>query len=375
MSLSLEEKIDMLECYIQQNKSATCAKRAYCTEKGIRNGPSAVSFTNVYETYRETGSVEEHPRKRARTVRTDEKIEEVKTTHHESLAAGSSLSVRRGGQQAQITKTSYHRTLREDLKMYPYIPRLIHKLNEDDPDRRVEWCEAFEELCEEDPETEALVVWTDEAIFTLDGHVNRHNCVFWSEENPHVELNVGLNLNKVMVWMGVWSGGRVGPFFFDATVTGENYLALLRDNVFPILEEEMDIDRLIFQQDGCPAHYSTPVRDFLDGKCRWMGRRGTIEWPARSPDLTVPDFFVWGYLKNKVFARSPQTMEELRTFITEEFNAIPQEMIEKACKSVVDRAVFCRLHHGRPFKNLEMERKAFNRERRENLGVEGDPME
>uniref|UniRef100_T1HQ67 Uncharacterized protein n=1 Tax=Rhodnius prolixus TaxID=13249 RepID=T1HQ67_RHOPR len=28
---------------------------------------------------------------------------------------------------------------------------------------------------------------------------------------------------------------------------------------------------------------------------------GTIQWPSRSPDLTPTDYFLWGYLKNKVF--------------------------------------------------------------------------
>lgn len=31
-----------------------------------------------------------------------------------------------------------------------------------------------------------------------------------------------------------------------------------------------------------------------------------IQWPSRSPDLSVLDFFFWGYLKNEVYK------EELR---------------------------------------------------------------
>ena len=58
---------------------------------------------------------------------------------------------------------------------------------------------------------------------------------------------------------------------------------------------------------GATPHFSDQVREvlnehFLD---RWMGR-GTAKhpapfpWPPRSPDLTVMDFFFWGYLKSKV---------------------------------------------------------------------------
>ena len=34
--------------------------------------------------------------------------------------------------------------------------------------------------------------------------------------------------------------------------------------------------------------------------------------------LTAPDFFLWGYLKEKVFATNPQTLAELKDKITEE---------------------------------------------------------
>jgi hypothetical protein len=31
---------------------------------------------------------------------------------------------------------------------------------------------------------------------------------------------------------------------------------------------------------------------------------GEIAWPARSPDLTVPDFSLWGFLKDRVFPKA-----------------------------------------------------------------------
>jgi hypothetical protein len=36
-----------------------------------------------------------------------------------------------------------------------------------------------------------------------------------------------------MVWAGVWSGDRVGPFFFDESVSAETYLNLLNEKVWP----------------------------------------------------------------------------------------------------------------------------------------------
>jgi hypothetical protein len=40
---------------------------------------------------------------------------------------------------------------------------------------------------------------------------------------------------------------------------------------------------------------------------------GDILWPARSPDLQACNFFLWGYLKSKVFsAPPPQNIPELK---------------------------------------------------------------
>ena len=42
------------------------------------------------------------------------------------------------------------------------------------------------------------------------------------------------------------------------------------------------------------------------------GRGGPLEWPARSPDLTPMDFWLWGYLKEKVCAHNPKTVVQLQ---------------------------------------------------------------
>ena len=55
-------------------------------------------------------------------------------------------------------------------------------------------------------------------------------------------------------------------------------------------------DESYFQQDGAPPHYHRDVRAHLDVAFpdTWIGRRGTIEYPARSPDLKPMDFFFVG---------------------------------------------------------------------------------
>ncbi|KAJ4427070.1 hypothetical protein ANN_26869 [Periplaneta americana] len=46
---------------------------------------------------------------------------------------------------------------------------LLHAINEDDPDRRVECCEWFENMVRQDGEFVGNIVWSDEAQFKLNG--------------------------------------------------------------------------------------------------------------------------------------------------------------------------------------------------------------
>ena len=62
---------------------------------------------------------------------------------------------------------------------------------------------------------------------------------------------------------------------------------------------QSNFDKLFFQQDGAPPHYALRVRDYLKKVFpqHWFGRRGSIEWPPRLPDLTPMISFFWGCCK------------------------------------------------------------------------------
>ena len=44
---------------------------------------------------------------------------------------------------------------------------------------------------------------------------------------------------------------------------------------------------------------------------RWIGKGGPTAWPARSPDLTCLDFFLWGYMKSMVYETDIDSEEDL----------------------------------------------------------------
>ena len=66
----------------------------------------------------------------------------------------------------------------------------------------------------------------------------------------------------------------------------------------------------------------------------------------RSPNLTVLDFFLWGYLKSKVYASKPKTIDELKCNIRAKIAAITPEMLANVMQNARKRAAFCVLNGG-----------------------------
>ena len=65
------------------------------------------------------------------------------------------------------------------------------------------------------------------------------------------------------------------------------------------------------------------------------------EWPPKSPDLTPLGFFVWGYLKSKVFLTQPANLADLLQRITMKAAQIPQDTIIRAMHERRRRAELC----------------------------------
>ena len=136
---------------------------------------------------------------------------------------------------------------------------------------------------------------------------------------PHWTAEKPLHSPRTTVWAAIWDGGIIGPIFFDTNVNGDNYLHMLQSDFWPTFSSLPNNNQFFFMQDGAPPHWSTIVRDWLNEKLpnRWIGRGAdtdlNIKWPPRSPDLTPCDFFLWEYIKSKVYDSQPNNMDELKT--------------------------------------------------------------
>ncbi|XP_076653300.1 uncharacterized protein LOC143359299 [Halictus rubicundus] len=149
---------------------------------------------------------------------------------------------------------------------------------------------------------------------------------------------------------------HLGPYFIQGILTGIKYAAFLRQDLSGLLEEItlFDRERMWFQHDGCPAHYSKVARTVLNTKYpgRWIGRRGPIPWPVLSQDLTSLDFNLWGKIKCIVYKDKPTTPEEMRQRITAACASITSQEIDNAYRSFIKRLQHCINEDGQHFEHL-----------------------
>jgi len=68
---------------------------------------------------------------------------------------------------------------------------------------------------------------------------------------------------------------------------------------------------------------------------RWIGRDGPTLWPPRSSDITPLDFFLWGYVKDKVFSTPVPGITNLKARITDAFGTKKAEdMLENTWREI-----------------------------------------
>ena len=106
----------------------------------------------------------------------------------------------------------------------------------------------------------------------------------------------------------------------------------------------MDVDDVYFQQDGATCHTSGETIGLLREKFpgRVISRNGDYNWLPRSCDLTPVDIFLWGYVKDKVYADAPQSIQELEEKIRAIIDEIEPQMCENVMEIFIKRAWFCK---------------------------------
>lgn len=342
MAWSNEQRAFAVETYFSENKSIVAVQRALRTRYGIppRNTvPDRKSILLWVENFRACGSVVQKRVGAQRTIRTPENIDRVRR----SILQSPKRSARKHASALALSNRTVRRILHEDLHFHPYKMVITHELSQQDWQNRLQACETLIQNLPQD----ACVLFSDEAHFHISGSVNKQNMRYWSSENPRVIHKRPLHSDKVTVWCAISSEGIIGPYFFEennhaVTINSERYVNMIQQFLEPQLEQ-INLGLVWFQQDGATAHTArnsmAVLREMFPG--RLISRYGDIPWPARSPDLTPCDFFLWGYLKSKVFQHRPRTLEALKDAIRLEVGRISQQMLRKVMQNFRNRLQQC----------------------------------
>ncbi|GFY35324.1 transposable element Tcb2 transposase [Trichonephila clavipes] len=136
-----------------------------------------------------------------------------------------------------------------------------------------------------------------------------------------------------MVWGGISIGGRTDLHIIrNGTLTGRRYAdEILRPHVIPYAGAIEDT--FVFQVDNARPHRARLVENMLEAETIQR-----MEWPAFSPDLN-PIEHVWDMLGRRTAARPrpPATVRDLEIALLEEWNSIPQSLIDNLIASMANR--------------------------------------
>jgi len=340
-----QERADMVHVYFSSGRGFRRAVDEYARRFPDRVCPNFKTISRVVRMFRQTGSVTRiASQRRPVTVRTSDTELDILLYVLEHPKS----SVRQISAALGISRTCVWEVLKT-YKFRPFRAHLVQGLREGDNIRRLMFLAQMEVLIAETPNLLPNILWTDEAKFTTNGLLNRWNFRHWAQENPHITFASRHQVvHSINVWCGLLNNQIIGPYYYEENLNGERFANFLEHNL-PDLLDDVPLEvrqNMYFQLDGCPAHNARAVKSRLDGMFpgRWIGNKGPILWPPRSPDLTPLDFFLWGCLKDKVYSGNNQitSLPELRIKIESAFEDISSESITNATQiAFLRRAAYC----------------------------------
>lgn len=351
MPLQKKDRALLVKLFYQNGSNSVAALREYRRLKGLRKGPmSKNGLKKMIMKFEATGDFGVQPGRGRKPV-ANETVADVTTAVVEraSTSRYSSASARSVSRELAIPWSTVRKILRSILKWYPYKIHMVQMLQPQDHRTRYDFACRFLARMDVDDEWPWKILWSDEAHFALDGAVNNQNCRIWGASPPNVLHPQPLHSDYVTAWCGFTADFILGPFFFETltpqgpkrcSVTSARYSELLRQHVIPALQERQCLQTTVFMQDGATPHIGREVKELLRanfGENRVISRAFQDAWPPRSPDLNPCDFWLWGFLKDRVYSGGIRTIPELKASITRHVADIPRELLRATIAHAIMR--------------------------------------
>ncbi|GFT59414.1 transposable element Tcb1 transposase [Trichonephila clavipes] len=213
----------------------------------------------------------------------------------------------------QISRKTVARRLRRG-GLYARRPVVCVPLTRQHRTARLQWCREHHNWTEQDW---ACVLFSDESRFSLSSDYRRQ--LIWRESGTayrpeNIQEKDRYPTCSIMVWAGIMINGLSHLHVVaNGTMTNQRY-----------------IDEVLLPHDCLDS----------EGIQR-------LVWPARSPDLN-PIENVWDALGRQVAGRNypPTNKNTLIRALTEEWDKLPQQLLDNVVQSMVRRVEYCITLHG-----------------------------
>ncbi|GFT89853.1 transposable element Tcb2 transposase [Trichonephila clavipes] len=207
---------------------------------------------------------------------------------------------------------------------------------------RLQWCREHHNWTEQDW---ACILFSDESRFSLSSDCRRQQ--IWRESGTayrpeNIQEKDRYPTCSIMVWAGIMINGRTRLHVVaNGTMTGQRYIDEVLLPHVRLFRGAVG-DKFVFMDDNATCHRTLAVQDCLDSEDIQR-----LVWPARSPDLN-PIENVWDGLGRQVAGRNyrPTNKNTLMRALTEEWDKLPQQLLNNFVQSMVRRVECCITLHG-----------------------------
>ena len=334
MFYTLKERLFLVKTYYKY-ENISAVQSAYRREFKTKQAPSHSVIKNIISRFEKTGSVTPT---RTKAKETSKKRQEAKNQLETMVTEFPKLSIRKAASAVGVSPTLVYNILHDDLHLKAYKYNTWQKLEYHDYQKRVDFAQWFLALPKE---TKFSLVCSDEAYFYLTLPLNKQNNRIWSPDQPNEGIEVPLHDEKILVWCAISANKTFGVYYFDHAVNQDNYLEMLQTFFWPKILRTTNYKKINFQQDGATPHTANDVQKWLKEK---FGKRfiDKTKWPPRSPGLNPCDYFLWDYLKDRVYNPLPKTLNDLKANLERKIKNISSNMLnsvflefEKRCNLVL----------------------------------------
>ena len=217
----------------------------------------------------------------------------------------------------------------DEIGLCGCVQETEHELTEFDLQRRLAFANQYLHWTEDQW---ARVFFSDEtatstSAITVASYVRRP--VGASHDPKYMRAAPQLH-GKVSLWGCICAEGLGHAELYAGSLDSTRHRDILRHSLIPSFRQFYPDGPWIFQQDNVRFHTTPDTVTYLHEKGVTL-----LEWPPWSPDLNPSR--IWNVLKARVYARFPQTMEEMEAVHPRGVGRPDLTFISRICRSMPRR--------------------------------------